>query len=347
MTLLTLYSYLKTLNPSIYLSLAFLFGIAAHFRAMGGYTFLRKLLSALSSEMGVLYAVATVTAVFSPFILNDVLILILTPVLVRISKESGVSVAPLVVAEVTYTNISSALTPIGNPQNILLWEYSGLSALEFVNLTWRPLLISLVLTSVALYPLSKRIGRTPIHVDNEWNMRPAIYLSTVAVIVFTLDILKVANVLALALSFFSGFVFTAKSLKAFTREFDLKSLAILYLLIASVSATSVFLEGELRPYVELATTGTQPYSAAFMLVVSNIISNVPTTQLVLTVGSVPPNVAPKLAVEAGLAGNIDPLGSLANLLALNILRQGGLSRKKTILLQLLIGTLSFLPAFIA
>jgi hypothetical protein len=126
-----------------------------------------------------------------------------------------------------------------------------------------------------------------------------------------------------------------------------RSLLTLYLLITSVSVASIFLEGYLKPYVESAATGQQPYSAAFMLIVSNIISNVPATQLVLTVGNVPPTVAPKLAVEAGLAGNIDPIGSLANLLALNIMRQDGLPLRRTIMLQLLIGTISFLPAFIA
>jgi Na+/H+ antiporter NhaD and related arsenite permeases len=252
-----------------------------------------------------------------------------------------------VVAEVTYTNISSALTPLGNPQNILLWEYSGLSAITFVELTWRPLILSLALTSLAIYPTTKHIGKTRIKVDNEFNLRPAVYLFTVASLVFALNLLKTPSVVSLATSFFLGFAFTARSLGTFRREFDVRSLLTLYLLITSVSVASIFLEGYMRPYVESAATGQQPYSAAFMLIVSNIISNVPATQLVLTVGSVPPTVAPKLAVEAGLAGNIDPIGSLANLLALNIMRQGGLPIKKTIILQLLIGIVSFLPAFIA
>jgi Na+/H+ antiporter NhaD/arsenite permease-like protein len=340
-------SYLETFNPSVYLSLAFLFGIAAQFRAMDGYSFLRRMLSSLDSKIGVVYAVALITTVFSPFILNDVLILILTPVLVKISRENAIGIAPLVVAEVTYTNISSALTPLGNPQNILLWEYSGLSAFRFVELTWRPLIVSLALTSIAVYPLTRHTGKKPINIDNEFNLRPAIYLFMVAALVFTLNLLKTPSVLSLAISFFLGFTFTARSLKTFRREFDVKSLLTLYLLITSVSVASIFLEGYLKPYVESAATGQQPYSAAFMLIVSNIISNVPATQLVLTVGNVPPTVAPKLAVEAGLAGNIDPIGSLANLLALNIMRQDGLPLRRTIMLQLLIGTISFLPAFIA
>jgi len=66
----------------------------------------------------------------------------------------------------------------------------------------------------------------------------------------------------------------------------------------------------------------------------------------LTVTNVPPRLAPVIAVEAGLAGNIDPIGSLANLLALSIAKQGGLAIKRIVVLQLFIGTISFLPALL-
>ncbi len=119
-----------------------LFGIAAQFRAADGYSFLRGLISALEGRLGVMYAVVVVTAVFSPFVLNDVLVLILTPVLVSYSKQTGSDVAPFVVAEITFTNIASSLTPLGNPQNILLWQESGISAVEFVAGTWLPVCCS-------------------------------------------------------------------------------------------------------------------------------------------------------------------------------------------------------------
>lgn len=339
--------YLRAFDPSVYLSLALLFGIAAQFRAMGGYPLLRRLLSKLGSEMGLVYAVALVTTVFSPFILNDVLILILTPVLVRVSREEGVDIAPLVVSEVTYTNISSALTPIGNPQNILLWEYSGISAHRFVELAWRPLLVSGVVTALVLYPFSKRVGRPKVVVDDQIDVRPAVYLAVVATLVFTLNLLRVSSVVPLAAGFALGFAFTAKSLRRVKEEFDLKSLLTLYLLISCVSVASLFLQDPLRPYVEPAALGVQPYSAAFLLATSNVISNVPATQLVIAVGDVPPSVAPKIAVEAGLAGNLDPIGSLANLLALSIVRQGGLPIKRAVALQLVVGAVSFLPALLA
>ena len=107
-------------DPAIYLSLAFLFGVAAQFRAMDGYAFLRRLLAALEPRLGILFAVALLTFVVSPFILNDVLVLILTPALIKYAKQYHIDAAPLIVTEITFTNNSSTLTPNGNPQNILL-----------------------------------------------------------------------------------------------------------------------------------------------------------------------------------------------------------------------------------
>jgi len=125
-------SLIMAFDPTIFLSLAFLFGIAANFRAMDGYSFLRSLIGLIERRLGVLYAVVLVAGVFSPVILNDVVILILTPVLVRYAKQFDVDIAPLVVAEISFTNIASSLTPFGNPQNLLLWQTSRISAGRFV-----------------------------------------------------------------------------------------------------------------------------------------------------------------------------------------------------------------------
>jgi Na+/H+ antiporter NhaD/arsenite permease-like protein len=112
------------------------------FRAADGYSFLLRVISTLERRLGVMYAVVVVTAAFSPFVLNDVLVLILTPVIVTYAKDSGADIAPLLVAEITFTNIASSLTPLGNPQNILLWQASGVSAGESVAGTWLPLAAS-------------------------------------------------------------------------------------------------------------------------------------------------------------------------------------------------------------
>jgi Na+/H+ antiporter NhaD/arsenite permease-like protein len=110
---------MSTIDFSLYISLAFLFGIAAQFRAMDGYSFLRRVIAIFERKIGILYTVVIVTSLFSPLILNDVVVIILTPVIIRYSKQFKVDIAPLLIAEITFKNIASSVTPLGNPQNIL------------------------------------------------------------------------------------------------------------------------------------------------------------------------------------------------------------------------------------
>ena len=334
------------IDLTIFASLAFLFGIAAQFRAAAGYVFLRRVIGSLEGRLGILYAVVVVTAVFSPFILNDVLILVLTPVLVRYCKQFKVDITPLLVAEITFTNISSSLTPLGNPQNILLWQASGVSARDFVAGTWLPLVLSGALAVVLLFPFRKRAGGAREMATTVGSWAPALYLFIVAVGVFSLSLLGVPDVLALAFVFVLGFAFNIKRLRQVAREFDVRSLLILCLLVGAVLATSVVVQPFVGRYVARAASGNQPYSALFVGGLANVISNVPATQLVLSTSVVTPHAAPVLAVEAGLAGNIDPIGSFANVLALVMVRRSGMAVRRAIALQVVIGIVSFLPAFL-
>jgi Na+/H+ antiporter NhaD/arsenite permease-like protein len=288
--------------------------------------------------------VAAVTAVFSPFVLNDVLVLILTPVLVSYSKESGADIAPLLVAEVTFTNIASALTPLGNPQNILLWQASGISAGQFVAGTWLPLVASGAIAALLLLRFRAKVANRSGAIPRIGSWVPGAYLAGAAAIVFFMNYVGISNVIALGLAFALGFAFTFKHLRSLVGEFDLRSLLILWALVGAVALLAVFIGPAILPYVAPAATGEQPYTAGFFGLVSAAISNVPATQLVLSTTTVTPHAAPILAVDSGLAGNIDPISSFANLLALLMVRRSGLSVRKAITLQLVIGIVAFLPA---
>jgi Na+/H+ antiporter NhaD/arsenite permease-like protein len=332
------------LDLSIFVSLAFLFGIAAQFRAADGHSFLRGIISALEGRVGVMYAVVAVTAVFSPFVLNDVLVLILTPVLVSYSKESGADIAPLLVAEVTFTNIAGSLTPLGNPQNILLWQASGISAGQFVAGTWLPLVASGAIAALLLFRFRAKVPNQSGETPRIRSWVPAAYLAGSTAIVFFMNYVGVSSVIALGLAFALGFAFTFKQPRRLAGEFDLRSLLILWALVGAVALLAASIGPEILPYVAPAADGGQPYTAGFFALVSAAISNVPATQLVLSTTTVTPHAAPILAVDAGLAGNLDPISSFANLLALLMVRRSGLSVRKTMALQLVIGIVAFLPA---
>ncbi len=333
-----------TFDPSIFVSLAFLFGIAAQFRAADGYSFLRGVISVLEGRLGVMYAVVVVTAVFSPFVLNDVLVLILTPVLVTYTKESGADIAPLLVAEITFTNIAGSLTPLGNPQNILLWQASGVSAGQFVAGTWLPLSASGAIAALLLFRFRAKVPNQRGAAQRVASWLPAAYLVGATAIVFSLNFIGVSNVAALGLAFTLGFAFTFRHLRRVAREFDARSLLVLYALVGLVALLATLIGPVLLPFVGPAASGAQPYTAGFFGLVSAAISNVPATQLVLSTATVTPHAAPILAVDAGLAGNIGPISSFANLLALLIVRRAGVSVRRAVVLQLIVGLVAFLPA---
>ncbi|MDA4133098.1 MAG: hypothetical protein OK454_08250, partial [Thaumarchaeota archaeon] len=277
---------------------------------------------------------------------NDVVILILTPVLVRYAKEFRVDIAPLLVAEITFTNIASSLTPLGNPQNILLWTASGDTFLQFIEGTWVPLLISACIAAAALLPVSRRMGRRGGSPSSPGPVAPGFYLALVVAVLVVSDLLGLAVFVALGACFVLGFPFTIRSLRKVIHDFDLKSLLTLYVFVGSISIAAALIGSSLEGYVAPVAAGVQPYSALFVGGLSNLISNVPTTQLVLSVTSISAHIAPKIAVEAGLAGNIDPVASFANILALLMAKRAGLPIRKAIALQFIVGIVAFLPALL-
>lgn len=175
---------------------------------MDGTSFLQKLVGNLENKVGMVYAIFLVASIFSPFILNDVVIVILTPVIVRYAKHFGVDAAPLLVAEITMTNVVSVLTPFGNPQNILLWASSGATVVQFVSGTWLPVLISAAIVAAALYPLGRRMGGAKEIPSSLGSIAPALYLAAVAVVILLSDFVGIPPFVSLGAGFFIGFVFT-------------------------------------------------------------------------------------------------------------------------------------------
>ena len=333
-------------DPAILLSLTFLFGIAAQFRAANGEAMLHRLLSKLEGRLGVLLATILLTSLFSPFILNDVLVLVLTPVVISYSRRNSAALAPLIVGEITFTNLSSTLTPFGNPQNLLLWQSSGVSALSFVEGTWLPLVLSGAIALALLVPFGFGAKEKDTTEEQPVSLVPVLYLVLVAATVFGLDLAGVPTVESLGAVFLFGFGMNRRAIREVAAGFDLRSLAMLCLLVAATALVATAIQPLIQSDVTRAASGEQPFSGLFMGFVSSLVSNVPATQLVLSVATVSPMVAPRIAVEAGLAGSIDPIGSFANILALLMVKRSGLPIGKIVALQLLVGAAAFLPALL-
>ena len=92
----------------------------------------RKMINAIDNERWLALFLVMAAAVLSTFMTNDVALFIVIPLTITLKKLTSLPVTRLIIFEALAVNAGSLLTPIGNPQNILLWNKSGLSFLQFI-----------------------------------------------------------------------------------------------------------------------------------------------------------------------------------------------------------------------
>ncbi|MEM3427681.1 MAG: SLC13 family permease, partial [Nitrososphaerales archaeon] len=98
----------------------------------------------------IVYLTFFVFGLASAVLMNDTLALMGTPIMISLAKKMRISSKPLLITLAFSVTIGSALTPMGNPQNLLIALVSGLSApvLTFVLYLALPTLANLFLTSL-------------------------------------------------------------------------------------------------------------------------------------------------------------------------------------------------------
>ncbi|KHK49701.1 membrane protein [Ralstonia sp. A12] len=91
-----------------------------------------RLVDAVSSERVLALSLVGASAALSTLLTNDVALFVIVPLTVGLRQLAKLPVTRLVIFEALAVNAGSALTPIGNPQNLFLWHQSGLSFGAFV-----------------------------------------------------------------------------------------------------------------------------------------------------------------------------------------------------------------------
>jgi len=70
----------------------------------------------------------------SMLITNDVALITFVPLALIISKRANINPMKLVIFQTLAANIGSGLTPMGNPQNLFIFSYYNLAALDFFKI---------------------------------------------------------------------------------------------------------------------------------------------------------------------------------------------------------------------
>jgi len=143
--------------PTI-LTLFGLMVLSAQLRLAGFYTLVaEKLAGHLARPAWFLFLLMTVAGTLSAVLVNDVVCLAFTPIITPALIRRGLNPVPFLVGLACASNIGSAATTIGNPQNILIAQTSSLSFGPFLLWCITPVALSLTAAYGIIWFLSRKV----------------------------------------------------------------------------------------------------------------------------------------------------------------------------------------------
>jgi Na+/H+ antiporter NhaD/arsenite permease-like protein len=102
--------------------------------------FARKILAKIYDERTLAIFLVSLSAGLSTFLTNDITLFIVVPLTACMQKALKNGLVKTVIFEAIAVNVGSTLTPIGNPQNIFIWNnwafHSPVSCLKWRR-SWR------------------------------------------------------------------------------------------------------------------------------------------------------------------------------------------------------------------
>jgi Na+/H+ antiporter NhaD/arsenite permease-like protein len=270
----------------------------------------------------------------SAVLTNDVACLAIAPILCKTLPRRGIDPIPWLLALAIASNLGSALTVIGNPQNILVAERTHLDFIGYLLHAAVPVGVSMVIAHLVLHRLepgtrtlpSKELP-LPEDVDEDTRLRTGEGVFGLIVLagvlgLFVTDIPRGPIALgAAAILFLNPSISTRKLLRKVDWSL-LLLVAALGIAVEDLRETGV----PQRLFDATIATGVDPVSPipliALTATAGTLVSNVPAILLLL--GSIPDPTAETgtiLALASTFAGNLIVVGSLANIIVVSIARR--------------------------
>ncbi|HDV6325398.1 TPA: anion permease [Burkholderia cenocepacia] len=264
------------------------------------------------SERGLAMLLVGFAAVLSMWLTNDVALFVVVPLMVSLRALTPLPFRRLVIVVALAVNAGSVATPLGNPQNLFLWQLSGVSFGRFV-VTLGPLALALMALLLVLTALMFRAK--PLDLSGDAAALPVQRMhALIAAVLFAAFVL-----LADAHHPLPGLVGVAIVLLAVKRDAVLKIdwlLLLIFVLMFVVlrSAAALPVVHDAIAHAQLDSP-LRVYAAGAVL--SQVISNVPAAILL----SEFTHDWRALAFGVSVGGFGFAIGSLANLIAVRLAKE--------------------------
>jgi Na+/H+ antiporter NhaD/arsenite permease-like protein len=267
------------------------------------------------SERALAFLLIGLAAALSMLVTNDVALFVVVPLVLSLNRLTPLPVKRLTIFAALAVNAGSILTPLGNPQNLFLWQASGVSFVRFV-FALAPLCAVLM---VLLYALAASVfARKPLDLS-----RDAVTHSIDRGFAGTAALLFVAFVL-LADSHHAGIGLAGVALGFLVRRRDavlkidwalLLIFVLMFIVLRSVAALP-----SIRETIAAIGLGTPLRAYVAAAVLSQGISNVPAAIMLAEFTK----DWRALAFGVSVGGFGIAIGSLANLIAARLAKERGI-----------------------
>jgi Na+/H+ antiporter NhaD/arsenite permease-like protein len=324
---------LKAINLDVIL---FLFGMFVVGQALEESGYLSHLSSRLFGRAktvdSLLLLILFGAGLLSAFLMNDTLAIIGTPVMLQIARKTGIRPKLLLLSLAFSVTIGSVMSPIGNPQNLLVAINGNIPNpfITFLRYLAVPTLISLFLAYLILKFFYRRhLKNEPLNYSADPITDPALArLSKVSLIIIVILVLAkiITSLLGLGIDFRLTYIALVAALPiillsprrlGIVRRIDWPTLiffAAMFVLMESVWDSGYFQNVIADLHLNLRSVG---IIMVLSVALSQLISNVPLVALYLPVlGHLGAATKEMMALAAGstIAGNFSILGAASNVI---------------------------------
>ena len=315
-------------------TIIFLLGImvlVAHFRVSGFFDWIVARVAAVARTRKQLLILLVLTSgILSAFFVNDTVCLIFTPIVLTVTERLELPPVPYVIALATSSNLGSAMSVTGNPQNALIGISAHFSFLGFLAPLAPVALVGLGLNTLIIFWFFRRDFSSPrllqlshpmsVSVDRTLLLKCAFAASLVVVLWMMNFSFPLVAIAVGAVIFILGRVKSERIHQHIDWEL-LLFFAALFVVVRGleISGATGYLIAKFEPWFRRGELSQLFALSAAMVVLSNLVSNVPAVLLFRPLVSSFANSHffwLVLAASSTLAGNCTPFSSIANLIVL-------------------------------
>jgi Na+/H+ antiporter NhaD/arsenite permease-like protein len=306
--------------------------IVASLHLSGFFEWITRLAIEHLSPQQLLPGIIFISGILSAFLVNDIVCLVMAPLILGLCKRMRLRPVPYLLALATASNIGSTASITGNPQNILIGSISGIAYRDFLAHLGPVAVLGLFVDWALLHWIHLRNGSAEkLHTapeqageHRERDMHPGWPVAvTLGVLVGFLLGYPPAWVAAAGGALM--LVQRRQSPKAIYSDVDWSLLMLflgLFLIIGGAEQAGI--TQQLLNAAERLNLHNAVIFTAVVTVLSNIVSNVPAVMLLK--GLVPqfhdpPSAWLMLAMSSTLAGNLTITGSVANIIVVEKARR--------------------------